>query len=517
MSLPAKPTVLIILDGWGYREDTRYNAILAAKTPTWDALWQECPHQLIAGSGHAVGLPQDQMGNSEVGHLTMGAGRIVYQEYTRIDKSISEGEFFHNPVFLAAIAKIRGTDNALHILGLLSPGGVHSHEGQIHAMVELAAREDIKKVYVHAFLDGRDTPPQSALASLQALEAKLQQVHHGKIVSLIGRYYAMDRDKRWERIQVAYDLLTQGQADYHATSAVHGLEMAYARGETDEFVHATSIHAPDQAPICIEDGDAVVFMNYRSDRARELTHAFTDVDFKGFARKVVPKLADFITLTYYAADIKASVAFAQQSLTNVLGEYIAKLGLKQLRIAETEKYAHVTFFFNGGLEAPFAGEDRILVPSPKVMTYDLKPEMSAPEVTDNLVTAINSQQYDLIICNFANPDMVGHTGNFAATVQAIEAIDACLANIVGALQKAGGAALITADHGNAECMFDESTQQAHTAHTTDPVPVLYVGPRATMTMNPAGTLADIAPTLLTIMGLPQPPEMTGNSLLVMGK
>lgn len=507
-----KPLVLIILDGWGYREESKHNAILTARTPTWDELWQKYPHTLVAGSGNAVGLPQNQMGNSEVGHLTMGAGRLVYQEYTRIDKAIEDGEFFSNPVLLAATQKVRDTNKALHILGLLSPGGVHSHESQIHAMLELAAQQNLEKVYVHAFLDGRDTPPKSAMASLNALETKLKRLEQGKIVSLIGRYYAMDRDQRWDRTQKAYDLLIHGKADYQADTAIQGLQKAYERGESDEFVQATAIHDPSQPPLTIDDGDVVIFMNYRADRARQLTRAFTELDFTGFQRAAMPKLADFITLTQYAVDIKARIAFPPQSLNNVLGEYIAKLGLNQLRIAETEKYAHVTFFFNGGQEKPFRGEDRILVPSQKVATYDLKPEMSANEVTEQLVKAIHSNKYALMICNFANPDMVGHTGNFKATVLAIEVIDQCLNRIMTALQETGGEAIITADHGNAEIMYDENTQQPLTSHTTLPVPFVYIGRSATISHN-QGTLADIAPTILYVMGLPKPEEMSGESLI----
>ncbi len=512
MSATPKPLVLIILDGWGYREDPHDNAIAAAKKPTWDGLWNTSPHTLVAGSGHAVGLPQDQMGNSEVGHLTMGAGRTVYQEYTRIDKAIEDGEFFTNPVLLAAIQKVRDTKKALHILGLLSPGGVHSHELQIRAMVELAAQQDLQKVYVHAFLDGRDTPPQSAMASIEALETQLKRFQHGKIASMIGRYYAMDRDQRWERIRSAYELLTQGKAEYHANSATQGLQMAYDRGETDEFVKATAIHDDNQQPVTINDGDIVIFMNYRADRARQLTRAFTEADFIGFQRAIVPKIADFVSITQYAVDIKARIAFPAQSLNNVLGEYVAKLGFKQLRIAETEKYAHVTFFFNGGKEQPFAGEDRILIPSQKVATYDLKPEMSALEVTNDLVAAIRSKKYDLVICNFANPDMVGHTGNFKATVQAIECIDGCLSRVVAALREVDGEAIITADHGNAEKMFDEHTQQPLTSHTTEPVPFIYIG-RSAVIAHDQGTLADIAPTMLYVMGLTKPEEMTGQSLI----
>lgn len=506
-----QPFVLIILDGWGHRDTTQYNAIAAAKKPIWDNLWQTHAHTLIEGSGYAVGLPQNQMGNSEVGHLTIGAGRTVFQEFTRIDKAIEDKEFFHNSVFLHALDQARLNDKSVHILGLLSPGGVHSHERQIFAMASLAAQEKTR-FYVHAFLDGRDTPPQSALTSLQSLEQHLQQLNAGKIASIIGRYYAMDRDKRWDRIENAYVLLTEGKADFHAATADDGLLQAYARGETDEFVRATTIHDVGQPAIKIQDGDVVIFMNYRADRARELTHAFIDKEFNGFQRRVVPQLAEFVSLTQYAADLKTSIAYAPQSLTNVLGEYIAKQGIKQLRIAETEKYAHVTFFLNGGAEPPFAGEDRILVPSAKIATYDLHPQMSAVEITDRLITAIQSKQYGLIVCNFANPDMVGHTGDFDATVEAIATIDECLGRIVAALHQVNGELIITADHGNAECMYDEKTQQPHTAHTSDPVPFIYVGRQASIT-HKQGTLADIAPTLLYLMGIPIPPEMTGTPLV----
>lgn len=512
MSAP-KPIVLIVLDGWGHREKTKHNAIASAKTPNWDQLWNNHPHTLLEGSGHAVGLPEDQMGNSEVGHLTMGAGRTVYQEFTRIEKSIDDGEFFHNPVFLKALNTARTTHKAVHILGLLSPGGVHSHERQLQAIIDLAAREHVENIYVHAFLDGRDTPPQSALASLQKVDNQFKQIGRGRIASIIGRYYAMDRDKRWERVQKAYELLTEAKADFHAATAEEGLNLAYQRGETDEFVQATVIFNPQQAVVKISDGDVVIFMNYRADRARQLTRAFIEHNFDGFKRNITPKLAEFISLTEYAKDIRTNIAFPPQRLKNVLGEYVAKHHIKQLRIAETEKYAHVTFFFNGGIEQPFANEDRVLIPSQKVATYDLKPEMSAVEITDKLAHAIKSEQYGLIICNYANPDMVGHTGNFEATVKAIECIDECLGHIINALRQVGGEVIITADHGNAECMYDEETKQPHTAHTSDLVPFVYYGRTAIIT-HQAGTLADIAPTLLYLMGLPQPKEMTGQSLIL---
>lgn len=508
------PFVLIILDGFGYRENPQYNAISSANMPCWDALWRDYPHALISGSGTGVGLPDGQMGNSEVGHLNIGAGRIVYQEFTRIEHAIDTGEFFTNPIFVNALQQAKNAGKAVHIMGLLSPGGVHSHERQLLAIVDMAAKQQLEKIYVHAFLDGRDTPPKSAMTSLTMLNKELNLLGRGQIASIIGRYYAMDRDKRWERIERAYDLIVDGKADYQATTAVEALELAYARGETDEFVQPTAIHAPLQKPITVADGDVVIFMNYRADRARQLTRAFTEENFTGFKRHRVPKLAEFVTLTHYADDIKASVAYPPQTLNNVLGEYIAKLGLKQLRIAETEKYAHVTFFFNGGVETPFNGEDRILIPSPKVATYDLQPEMSAVALTDRLVEAIESKQYALIVCNFANPDMVGHTGDFAATVKAIECIDKCLARITIALQHVGGEAIITADHGNAECMYDETTKQPHTAHTNDPVPLIYIGRKAKVN-DVSGALSDIAPTILYLLDLSIPTEMQGKKLFTL--
>jgi 2,3-bisphosphoglycerate-independent phosphoglycerate mutase len=511
MTTTPRPLALIILDGWGYREEPDANAIAAANKPHWDELWEHYPHTLISGSGRCVGLPEGQMGNSEVGHLNMGAGRVIHQDYTRIDLAINDGEFFTNKVLLAAIDQAKKLNKAVHILGLLSPGGVHSHENQITAMLELAAKQHAPEIYIHAFLDGRDTPPRSAQASLATLTRHCEVLGAGKIASIIGRYYAMDRDKRWERVEQAYDLLTFGKADYYAADAVTGLQLAYERGENDEFVKATAIHAPDAKAIKIEDGDTVIFMNFRADRARELTHAFIDQQCTGFVRKNWPQLNAFVTLTQYDATFGIPVAFPPTPLNNILGDYISHLGLRQLRIAETEKYAHVTFFFNGGIEKPYPGEDRILVPSPKVATYDLQPEMSAPELTDKLVAAIKSNQYDVIICNFANADMVGHTGNFPATVQAIEAIDECLGKIISALKAVGGEALITADHGNAELMFDKNTGQPHTAHTSELVPLIYIG-RAAHPVKTSGILSDIAPTLLYLMGLQPPAEMTGTSM-----
>jgi 2,3-bisphosphoglycerate-independent phosphoglycerate mutase len=503
---------LIILDGWGYREDTTMNAIAAAKKPHWDKLWNHNPHTLISGSGPCVGLPDGQMGNSEVGHLNMGAGRIVYQDLTRIDLAIANREFFKNQTLVDAIHLAKNTGKAIHVMGLLSPGGVHSHESHFHAMLELTAQLKAENVYIHAFLDGRDTPPRSAMTSLDALDKHCRQLGSGQIASIIGRYYAMDRDKRWNRVQKAYDLLVSGKADYTATTARAGLELAYARGESDEFVHATTICASDTQPVTMKDGDVVFFMNFRADRAREITESLIDPAFNGFLRGRWPKLGEFVCLSEYDNRFPCPVAFPPIELKNILSEHISRLGLKQLRIAETEKYAHVTFFFNGGVEKAYPGEDRILIPSPKVATYDLHPEMSAPELTDTLVAAIKSEKYDLIICNFANPDMVGHTGNFDATVKAIEAVDTCLGKIAEALQMTGGELLITADHGNAEKMFDDDQNQPHTAHTSDPVPFIHVG-REAIIINKNGKLSDIAPTILYLLGLPQPEEMTGSSLV----
>jgi 2,3-bisphosphoglycerate-independent phosphoglycerate mutase len=502
------PVLLIILDGFGYSEDTDHNAIANARKPNWDRLWSTYPHTLINASELAVGLPKGQMGNSEVGHLNIGAGRVIYQELTRVDVAIEDGSFNTNPAFTHAIGVARQTGKALHIMGLLSPGGVHSHEEHIHALLELAAKSGLQKIYLHAFLDGRDTPPRSAAASLQRLQDKCEALGYGRIVSIVGRYYAMDRDNRWERVQPAYDLLTQGKADFTAPTAVEGLELAYARDENDEFVKATIIGEA----VAMQDGDVAIFMNFRADRAREITRALTDEAFEGFTRAYFPKLADYVMLSNYGDDFShLTAAFSPSSIHNGFGEYISGLGLKQLRIAETEKYAHVTYFFNGGIEQPNPGEDRILVPSPKVATYDLQPEMNAVEVTDKLEAAIRSGQYQAIICNYANCDMVGHTGILDAAIKAIETLDVCVDRIVKAMLESGGEIIITADHGNAEQMIDHSTHQAHTAHTLNPVPFLYVGRKANMING--GALQDVAPTLLAMMGLPLPVEMTGKSLI----
>ena len=451
------------------------------------------------------------MGNSEVGHITLGAGRVVYQNFTRINKAITDGDFFSNPTYTNAIDKAIAGNKAVHILGLLSPGGVHSHEEHINAMIKLAAQRGAKKVYLHAFLDGRDTPPRSAEASLKTTETLFSTLGVGRIASICGRFYAMDRDQRWDRLQTAYDMLTQGRTEHQAFSPIEGLHAGYDRDENDEFILPTIICGDGETPISIEDGDTVIFMNFRPDRARQITNAFVDENFDGFNRAVKPRLADFVMTTEYSADIKANCAFPPKNLDDSLGEYLSNQGKTQLRIAETEKYAHVTFFFSGGQETLYEGEDRILIPSPKVATYDLKPEMSAYELTDKLIEAINSQKYDAIICNYANCDQVGHSGVFEAAVQAVEVVDACLEKVVSAIRHAGGQCLITADHGNVEQMFDEQSGQVHTQHTTLPVPLIYVGNKD-LTLSDNGSLADVAPTILTLMELPQPTAMTGHSL-----
>lgn len=505
------PTLLIILDGFGYREADENNAITSANKPNFDRLWASCPHALIQASEAAVGLPGGQMGNSEVGHLNIGAGRVVYQEYTRIDLAIESGHFFNNLALEDTLRKARANNGAVHVLGLLSDGGVHSHENQIHAMLEMAVKAGVEKVYMHAFLDGRDTPPKSADLFLTRLQDKIEEIGGGRIATISGRYFGMDRDRRWPRVQAAYDMFTLGRAEFTAPDALTGLHMAYERGETDEFVKTTAIVPEGQQPVRIEDGDAIIFMNFRSDRARQITKAFIEPDFNGFARERIPKLSAYCTLTNYSDEFDVAIAFPPVRLHNGFGEYLANLGLRQLRIAETEKYPHVTYFFNGGEETVYDGEDRILVKSPNVATYDQKPEMSAFEVTDKLVEAIQSRKYHAIICNYANTDMVGHTGNFAAAVKAVEAIDICIGRVVEAMQSIGGEVLITADHGNAESMLDNINHQPHTAHTTNLVPFLYVGRPARMAEH--GALEDVAPTLLKMMGLTQPAEMTGHPLV----
>ena len=504
-----RPIALLILDGFGHKETDQYNAINQANTPNLDHYFANYAHTFISGSGHDVGLPDGQMGNSEVGHLNIGCGRMVPQDLTRIDDEIANHHFCKNVVLSNALQNAKKSGCAVHILGLLSDGGVHSHINHILAMIDCAHQQDLdQQLFLHAFLDGRDTPPKSALPFLQQIENQ----GYAKIASITGRYYAMDRDNRWERVQTAYDMLTLGKTDFMAKNTEAGLAAAYARNENDEFVKPTIIKNNFKT---INDGDIVIFMNFRSDRARQLTRAFMDPAFDNFKREKVPALKYYISLTEYQKEfnnLNVEVAYPPIDLSNSLGEVLSKLGKKQLRIAETEKYAHVTFFFNGGVETPFPGEDRILIPSPKVATYDLKPEMSAYELTEKLVEAIRSKKYDAIICNYANPDMVGHTGNIPATIKAIEAIDDCVGKVVTALQSVGGEAIITADHGNAECMYDETTHQPHTAHTCELVPFLYIGRKAKI-LKKDGVLADIAPTLLSLMGLRPPKEMTGDILL----
>ena len=500
-------TMLIILDGFGYREDPKDNAIAQANTPNWDALWSEAPRTLISGSGLDVGLPEGQMGNSEVGHMSLGSGRVIYQSITRIDKAIADGSFADNDVYCDAIDKAVSAGKAVHIMGLLSPGGVHSHQEHLFSAIRLAAARGAERIYLHAFLDGRDTPPRSANASLEAADAVFAEIGRGRTASVHGRYWAMDRDNRWDRVARCYRCLVGGQGEFTAESATAALEAAYARDENDEFV-APTIIGEAAAPA---DGDAVLFMNFRADRARQLVQALTDSEFDGFERTSAPKL-HLVCTTEYSSALDCPVAFPPDNISESLGEVVARNGFKQLRIAETEKYAHVTFFFSGGREATFEGEDRKLIPSPDVATYDLKPEMSAPEVTDALVDAIASGEYALIVVNFANGDMVGHTGNMDAAVKAVEALDVAIGRVRTALLEHNGQALLTADHGNCEQMVDYESNQAHTQHTTESVPLVYIGNEPRILRDSGGILADVAPSLLTLMGLSQPEAMTGTSL-----
>jgi 2,3-bisphosphoglycerate-independent phosphoglycerate mutase len=506
-----RPVVLLILDGWGHRDDPADNALAQADLPNWRRLWNACPHTLVHTEGRHVGLPDGQMGNSEVGHMNLGAGRIVHQDLTRIDAAIEDGSFFADEALRGACSAVLDDGGTLHLMGLLSPGGVHSHQRHLFAMMDLAARMHVPRVEVHAVLDGRDMPPRSAAPSLEALQARCDAVGNARIASICGRYYAMDRDQRWDRVHRAWEAIVEARADYRAVDAASALEAAYARGENDEFVAPTVIAPPQGASEPMADGDAVVFMNFRADRARQLTAAFVAPDFAGFkARR--PALARFVTLTEYDATLPVTVAFAPEDLAHTFGELVAERGLAQLRIAETEKYAHVTFFFSGGREAPYPGEDRILVPSPKVATYDAQPEMSCPELTARLVAAIRAGSYDVVVCNIANPDMVGHTGDLQAAIQAAEAVDTAIGAISAAVHAAGGALVITADHGNLEMMRDPATGQPHTAHTVGPVPLLYMGTREDATLRDGGALRDVAPTLLDLLHIPRPAEMTGRSL-----
>ncbi len=500
------PLVLMILDGWGYREESANNAIALAKTPCWSDMWKTDPHVLIETSGEAVGLPDGQMGNSEVGHMNIGAGRIVYQDFTRITKAIRDGDFARNPNLCKAIDASRERNATVHIMGLLSPGGVHSHDDHFIATVQLAAQRGARSIAVHGFLDGRDTPPRSAEASIVRMQELLDTLPGAEFSSISGRYYAMDRDKRWDRVERAYRAIAQAESAWHEPTAVSALQKAYERGENDEFVQPTVIGEAAG----MHDGDTIIFINFRADRAREITMAFVNEPFDGFHRSRI-KLSDFVCMTEYMADLPVSVAFPPSTLPRLLSSELAEAGLRQLRIAETEKYAHVTFFFNGGEEKPYPLEDRTLIPSPDVATYDLQPEMSAPLLTEKLVEAICSGKYDVIICNVANPDMVGHTGNLEAAIKAVEAVDRCLTATRAAIDRVGGQLLLTADHGNIELMVDPVSGQKHTAHTTNKVPLLFHGRSAKM--KEGGSLRDIAPTMLCLLGLPQPVEMTGQPLV----
>jgi len=502
-----RPTMLLIMDGYGVSGQQAGNAIAAANKPNLDRIFATYPHTTIGASGLQVGLPEGQMGNSEVGHLNIGAGRIVYQELTKITKSVQDGDFFENPVLNEAMDHALSKDSSLHLLGLLSDGGVHSHIDHLLALIRMAARKGLEKVFVHGFLDGRDVPPRCAVQYVIQCEETMKQIGVGSIATISGRYYSMDRDNRWERVTLAYQAMTSGIGEY-ADSAVAAVENAYSRGENDEFVRPTIVNSHG----IIQDSDAIIMFNFRPDRAREITRTFVDPEFSGFQREKMPQDLYYACMTQYDKTMpNVHVAYLPQNLKNTFGQYIAELGLKQLRIAETEKYAHVTFFFNGGVEAPNPGEDRVLVDSPKVATYDLQPEMSAYGVTDRVLEQIAGDRYDVIILNFANPDMVGHTGIMEAAVAAIEAIDSCVGKIADAVLAKGGQILLTADHGNAEAMLDE-TGAVQTAHSTNPVPLVFISnePRE---LAEGGILADLAPTLLTMMKLPIPPEMTGKSLL----
>jgi 2,3-bisphosphoglycerate-independent phosphoglycerate mutase len=504
-----KPLLLMILDGWGYSTELKGNAVASANTPNLDRLLEQYPSSLLKASGEAVGLPEGQMGNSEVGHLNIGAGRIVYQDLTRINLAIRNGKFYNNPVILKAIGNVKINHSKLHIMGLFSRGGVHSHMDHLRALIETAKREGLREVFIHAFLDGRDVPPRAALGDMEEHE-HYYKAEIAKIASVAGRYYAMDRDKRWDRTRLAYDALTTGKGET-ATDGTDAVRQAYDRGENDEFVRPTVIADAAGKPVAlVEDGDSVIFFNFRPDRARQLTYAFVDEDFDGFEREKHPQVY-FACMAQYDETLDVPLAFPPEEIPNTLGEVLSREGMSQLRIAETEKYAHVTFFFNGGVEKKNAGEDRCLIPSPKVATYDLKPEMSAYEVTEELVGRIRAEKYDVIILNYANMDMVGHTGIFEAALKAVEVLDECVGKVISEIENVGGEALITADHGNAEKMEDPDTGQPHTAHTSNPVRCICVSRRINGMRD--GILADISPTILAMLGISQPPEMNGKSLI----
>lgn len=508
--MPLHPVVLIVMDGWGCAPESSGNAIAQARIPNLTWYWRRFPHTLLGAAGEDVGLPAGQMGNSEVGHLNLGAGRIVYQDYSRINRAISQGDFFTNSVLLEALAQAQG--QSLHLMGLVSDGGVHSHMNHVYALLELAAQHDLQRVFVHAFLDGRDVPPTSAGTYLAALEEKMAELNLGHIATISGRYWAMDRDRRWERTALAYKALVLGEGKT-APSAAQAIKQAYEQGETDEFVRPTVLVQDNGDPVArIKDGDVIIFFNFRPDRARQLTRTFVDEEFSEFSRGPQPPAVHFVCFTQYDETIKAPVAFAPQRLTNTLGEYLSRQGLTQLRIAETEKYAHVTFFFSGGEEQPFPGEQRRLIPSPKVATYDLKPEMSAYEVTAAVIEELRQGKFHLVILNYANVDMVGHTGKIAATIQAVETVDRCVGQVVEEVLRQRGVALITADHGNGEEMLDEGNRP-HTAHSCNQVPFIVVADDTDAWEVRPGRLADVAPTILDLLDLPTPAEMTGESLL----
>ena len=510
-----KPTVLMILDGYGENPVCEHNAICEARTPVMDQLKSQCPYVQGQASGHYVGLPDGQMGNSEVGHMNMGAGRIVYQDLTRITKAVDDGDFFRNEELLLAINNAKKNNGDLHLWGLLSDGGVHSHITHLYALLKLCRQENFDRVYVHFFLDGRDTPPTSGIEYIRQLMDQMKEIGVGKIGVISGRYYAMDRDTNWDRVEKAYDALTKGEGVDGGTDPLRAMQASYDNDITDEFVIPTVMKNEDGTPIVtVKEGDSVIFFNFRPDRARELTRVFCDPDFKGFDRKRIENLTYVCFKDYDETIPNKYIAFKKETLTNTFGEWLAKQGMTQARIAETEKYAHVTFFFNGGVEEPNKGEDRFLIPSPKVATYDLQPEMSAPKVCDKLCEAIRSQKYDVIIINFANPDMVGHTGVEAAAIKAIEAVDECVGRAVEALKEVDGQMFITADHGNAELMVDPATGEPWTAHTTNPVPFLLVNCDPAYTLREGGALCDIVPTMIELMGMEKPAEMTGKSLLV---
>lgn len=510
--VPKKPLMLMILDGWGINPRTEGNAILKAHTPNFNRLLRHYPNTILSASGLAVGLPEGQMGNSEVGHLNIGAGRVVYQEYTRISKDIESGDFFKNPILLSAIEQAVTNNKSLHLMGLLSDGGVHSHIQHLEALLKFAKVKGLKKVYVHAFLDGRDVPPSNAMVYINRIEKAMNELETGELSTISGRYYAMDRDKRWDRIEKAYNAIVFGEG-LKSERACSAVEKSYKREETDEFVVPTVIVDKDGFPKGkVKKGDSVIFFNFRPDRARQLTYAFCERDFNGFERKAGYFPVFYVCMTQYDQNIKnAMVAYKPQSLDNILADVLSKQGLKQLRIAETEKYAHVTFFFNGGVEKSYPGEDRVLIPSPKVATYDHKPEMSAYEVTRTVIEKINEEAYDVIILNYANPDMVGHTGMFEAAREAVEVVDKCAGNVIKAIREKGGTVIVTSDHGNAEQMLDYASGEPHTAHAVNPVPFILISDKNYKLRQ--GRLADVAPTMLQLLNIQKPPEMTGESLI----